>query len=188
MTYKIPVPEGKYTVFTFHTEQYFNAPGKRVFNIVINGNIVKSKLDVYAATGGRNQPLVLIFPNIASVGGAITVSFTKDTQNPFVHALRIRGPGADTIAIAGNERGHCRYPVPSPSPPPSPFSSPSPRPFCVTGRKENEFSMNVNGNGLTNGEFGGENTGYIVGSLGRTDWQGDAGIIPAGYRYATGRA
>ncbi len=33
LTYRIPVPHGTYTVTTYHAEQYFNAPGKRVFNI-----------------------------------------------------------------------------------------------------------------------------------------------------------
>ncbi len=38
-------------------------------------------------------PLELNFPNIASVGGAITISFTKDTDNPFVHGVEDQGTG-----------------------------------------------------------------------------------------------
>ncbi len=99
LTYHIPVPEGNYTVTTYHAESYFNTNASRVFNIVINGEVVKADLDVHATAGGKDIALVQDFINIPSVNGSISISFTKVTENPFVNGVKISGPGADTLAV-----------------------------------------------------------------------------------------
>ncbi len=66
----------------------------------------------------------------------------------------------------------------------SPSPSPSPLPLCETGRKENEFSMNVGPMKVLNGEFGGENRFYIDGERGTPVVSENIGPVPGGYRYA----
>lgn len=53
------------------------------------------------------KPLFKQYPGIKSVGGFITVSFTKVVENPFVNGIYITGPGAGTRAIGGLEDGSC---------------------------------------------------------------------------------
>ncbi len=104
------------------------------------------------------------------------ISFAKVVENPFVHALRISGPGADTIAIGGTYSGSCPYPTPSPSPSPSSGFKSSPLPVAGsvlcdeaktrTGRPRLHFRMNIGGPALVGPNFGAENVNYIIGNKG----------------------
>ncbi len=172
LTYKIPAPsDSSYTVTTYHAEKDFSSVGKRVFDIVINGIVVKKDLDVFAAAGGNFTALIQEFPNTASVDGFITVSFTKKVGNPFINAIKLSGVGADTIATAGLKAGYCRVDSPrlfltSPSPSTSviPSSARCLTAKTKTGRSKDAFSMNVGG--PATGTFGADNMNYIAGSIG----------------------
>lgn len=100
LTYRIPVPEGTYTVVTMHAESHFGAVGDRVFDIYINGVAKKTNVDVYA-TVGKNIPLYQAFEGVESVDGYITISFENVTENPFVNGIIIDGLGAHEHAVGG---------------------------------------------------------------------------------------
>lgn len=122
LTYKIPVPAGTYKVALLHAESFVSGVGKRTFGISINGDVKAAAYDVFAQAG-LNRALFKQYPGIKSVGGFITISFTKVVENPFINGIYITGPGAGTIAIGGPEDGKCRG---GPSPGPgdkTPFSS-----------------------------------------------------------------
>lgn len=106
LTYKIPMPVGTYSVTLYHSETFFNEPEKRVFDVSINGNTVNENLDVFTYTG-MNAPFKMTYSNIASVNGEITIALLDKTNNPMLSAIRIEGPGAGTIAIAGQDSGPC---------------------------------------------------------------------------------
>ncbi len=111
LTYKIPVPSWAIAdVTTLHAETYFDAPGKRVFNIVINGVTVENNLDVFVSAGGKNKGLSRTFPSIRPVNGFITISFTKVVENPFVNAIDVLAFRAAAYAIPGREDGICTGP------------------------------------------------------------------------------
>src|SRR5262249_3456005 len=46
-----------YTVRLHFAEVYFNSPGKRLFNVTINGIPVLTRFDIFAQAGGMNQAL-----------------------------------------------------------------------------------------------------------------------------------
>lgn len=106
LTVRIPVmDEGlhAYTVTTVHAEAYFDAPGKRLFDILINGKVERSKVDVVALTAdSSNKVYEARFTRVSPVNGTITVTFRKVLQNPFVNGIRIFGYGADRIAVGGD--------------------------------------------------------------------------------------
>src|SRR5215213_5819503 len=53
--YDIPIPTaGAYAVELLFDETYWSAAGKRVFDVLLEGQEVVSNLDVYAAAGGKN--------------------------------------------------------------------------------------------------------------------------------------
>ncbi len=180
LVYQVPVPSGDYNVQLLFAEVYFTIAGARQFSVSVDGRLIFANLDVFSRAGGAFKPLVVQ----VGVRGPerflnVTVGRIHGKGNPMLSGLVIYGVNA--AARVGHE-GIAPASAHSPSP------SPSPLRFCATGRRENEFSMNVNGGRTINGEFGAENTQYIVGSLGRTDFPHNAGIIPDGYRYATGPA
>lgn len=88
----------QYTVLLHFAETYFNAAGKRVFNVAINGATVLSDLDIYA-TVGENAALVESFATMANSSGQIVISFTNGTANqPTVAGVEVRGaPSACTL-------------------------------------------------------------------------------------------
>jgi fibronectin type 3 domain-containing protein len=100
VNYTIPglAAGAQYTVLLHFAETYFSAPGKRVFNVAINGTTVLSDLDIYAQVG-ENVALVDSFTATASNSGQIVISFTNGTANqPSVAGLEVRGtPSACTL-------------------------------------------------------------------------------------------
>ena len=51
LTYNIPVPNGNYEVTLYFSEMYWNAAGKRVFNVSIEGQTVLQNFDIWAVAG-----------------------------------------------------------------------------------------------------------------------------------------
>jgi len=91
VNYTIPglAAGAQYTVLLHFAETYFSAPGKRVFNVAINGTTVLSDLDIYAQVG-ENVALVDSFTATASNSGQIVISFTNGTANqPSVACLDV---------------------------------------------------------------------------------------------------
>src|SRR5690606_9923340 len=77
LSFKIPVPNGLYTVKTYHNETWYGIggreerPGQRVFDILLDGKVVKKSLDLFVENG--NKQTILKFENIAVTNGSITL-------------------------------------------------------------------------------------------------------------------
>lgn len=52
-SYNIPMANGVHQVTLKFAEYYWNSSGQRLFNITINGLMVLSSFDIYAAAGGK---------------------------------------------------------------------------------------------------------------------------------------
>lgn len=78
LNYTIPVPNGIYTVQTHHNELWWGkagspaGPGKRVFNILLEGDLVKSGFDLYKEA--NNRETVLTFKNVEVKDGVLNLS------------------------------------------------------------------------------------------------------------------
>src|SRR5450631_3459280 len=57
LCYLLTVPNGTYTVNLKFAEIYFTSAGKRVFNVVLNGQTVQSGFDIFSAAGGANRAI-----------------------------------------------------------------------------------------------------------------------------------
>ncbi|MEK6482170.1 kelch repeat-containing protein [Catalinimonas sp. 4WD22] len=97
LTYNIPVSNGKYTVRTHHAELYFgykkpNAPGNRVFDISLEGQLVKEKVDLFEEGVGPEQSLeakVFTFEEVEVTDGKLTLSMSASVNRPTLSALEI---------------------------------------------------------------------------------------------------
>lgn len=143
--YAIPVANGSYQVTLFFAETHFNAAAKRVFDITLEGNTVRTNYDIFAAAGGMDIATNLTFTVTVS-DAMLNIAFRNKANNPLVNAIQIL-PSA-----------------PAPSTPPSTPTPPTSAPTAVASA----VRINVAG-----GEYFDPNTynvwmadQYIVGSQG----------------------
>ncbi len=91
-TYTIPAlrPGALYTVRLNFSEDEYGAPGKRLFNVSINGAPVLLSFDVYAAVGGMNTAVIEQFAAIANAQGQIEIAFAPTAKSP-VRSAEVSG-------------------------------------------------------------------------------------------------
>jgi len=87
--YQFDCPEGVYEVTMLEAETYWSATGKRVFNAYIQGRQVLTNFDIYAAAGGMNLPVTLVFTNSVT-NSQLQVLFTPVTDNARISGLQVR--------------------------------------------------------------------------------------------------
>ena len=90
LRYQFSVPNGTHTVTLKFAEIYFNSPtpGKRVFNVAINGITVLSNFDIIAQAGAAFKALDESFLVPVSAG-TITIQFTSVVNNAKISAIDI---------------------------------------------------------------------------------------------------
>ena len=91
-TYTIPglTPGTTYNVNLHFAEIYWNGPGKREFNVLINGSTVLTNFDIFAAAGGEDIAIVKTYQATASSNGTITIQFTTGAADlPKVSGIEV---------------------------------------------------------------------------------------------------
>jgi len=92
--YTIPLPNGTYTVVLKFAEIQYQATGKRLFNVSINGTQVLTNFDIVAAAGAPGTAVDLPFPATAT-GGAITIQLTSGAAGaPLLNGIEIDAASA----------------------------------------------------------------------------------------------
>lgn len=95
LNYNIEVPNGSYTIKTFHNELWYGKNGpkaqarKRVFDISLEGEIVKENLDLFIESD--NQPLTLTFDEIVVSDGVLNLSLQASTNRATISGISIVG-------------------------------------------------------------------------------------------------
>nr|MBI1232845.1 T9SS type A sorting domain-containing protein [Cytophagales bacterium] len=93
MTFNLPVANGSYTVITYHHELYFGVSGptategQRVFDIAVEGEIVKKDLDMFKEFG--NKESFLTFPDISVTDGVLSIELTASENNALISAIQV---------------------------------------------------------------------------------------------------
>ena len=108
MSYSIPVDPGTYTVELHFAEIYHSAIGARVFDVLVEGQLVLDDLDILAETGGDiNQPFVFQVPGIFSPNDAggdeadkIDINFRGAVDNGKISGIVIRDVGPQAVVGA----------------------------------------------------------------------------------------
>ena len=92
LTYNLPVQgTQKVDLRLYFAERYpgDNAPGKRVFDIESNGNVLKNNFDIYAASGGLNTAIILPINNVPLTNGNLNLTFRAEADNPSIAAIEV---------------------------------------------------------------------------------------------------
>jgi hypothetical protein len=88
-SYKFNVPNGNHQVTLRFTEPYFNAAGKRIFNVTINGTNALTNFDIFVAAGGEFRAYDRAW-NVNVTNGQITIQVIPVTDSPLISALEIQ--------------------------------------------------------------------------------------------------
>jgi hypothetical protein len=86
-SYTLPVPNGEYEVTLKFAEIYFTSVGQRVFNVLIEGTTVLSKLDLVAKVGPKVAYDVVVPVTVAD--GVLNIAFQSVVNNAKVSAIKV---------------------------------------------------------------------------------------------------
>lgn len=93
LSFALPIGPGRYTVRLHFAELYWNDPGKRVFEVIIEDTPVLTDFDILEETA-RATALVKTFSGIQVSDGYLDVSFRAKADYGAISALEvIRAPG-----------------------------------------------------------------------------------------------
>jgi hypothetical protein len=95
LQYRFSVPNGTYTVRLKFAEIYYARPGQRVFNVVVNGQLVDAAFDVVAAAGSGNTAVDRSY-SVAVSTGQVAIDLIAIVENPKISAIEIVSAGAAT--------------------------------------------------------------------------------------------
>lgn len=101
--YEIPVPNGTYTVKTYHNELYFGktgpsaAKGRRVFDITVEGKLVKDNFDLHSV---GNKQTELVFAKVEVKDGKLSLELKSSANRASISGIAIEG----TAASGANKR------------------------------------------------------------------------------------
>jgi len=109
LEFRIPVPNGIYTLQTFHQEVHFGVDGvsggvgKRVFDVIVENQIKYKNLDLYALN--KNQKVILTHDNIEVKDGFLDLNLIASSNNAIISGISIVEKGAKTsVPSAGGAK------------------------------------------------------------------------------------
>lgn len=108
LRYDIPVPNGIYTVITYHNETYLgisnnrSGPNLRVFDIYLEGELVKKNLDLFKESS--NQPMSLTFEQVQVEDGVINLELVSSVNSATISGIAIINESAKNGSGGANLR------------------------------------------------------------------------------------
>ena len=90
--YHLKVPNGRYSVTLKFCEPHYNAAGKRVFGVKLQGKKVIDKLDIFAEVG-KNRALDYTFDDVKVSKDFLNIDFVHVVEFPCIAGIVVRGPG-----------------------------------------------------------------------------------------------
>lgn len=90
--YRVPVPNGTYSVVLRFCEIAHNGPGARVFDVLIEGKSVITDLDIFAKVG-KNHALDFQFEGVRVEDAVLDIAFAAKTEFPCISAIEVEGDG-----------------------------------------------------------------------------------------------
>jgi hypothetical protein len=92
MTYRLGgfSPGASRTVTLYFVEHFWTAPGKRLFDVIIDGKQVLTSFDVFADAGGEFIAVQHTFTTTANASGQVVVQFVTGVDNPIVNGIVVK--------------------------------------------------------------------------------------------------
>ena len=101
LTYSLPVPDGIYTVTTYHIESYIGpkvSPSSytRVFDVLVEGEVVRNNLNLYQEQG--NNLLKIVMENVTVTDGILEVAIKPELGAAVISGIAVEGFIPDNFA------------------------------------------------------------------------------------------
>lgn len=101
-------PNAPYAVRLDFAETYWDDPGDRIFQVMINGEVVLDKFDIFAAAqadgnskNGKAIAVARVFDAVADANGQIVLRFVGQTDNAQINGIVVTSKQAGTAVDAG---------------------------------------------------------------------------------------
>jgi hypothetical protein len=88
--YRLRVPKGTYTVTLRLCEPHYDAAGKRVFGVTLQGKRVIGSLDIFAEVG-KDRALDYTFEDVKVNNGFLEIGFEPIVEYPCIAAFIVKG-------------------------------------------------------------------------------------------------
>jgi hypothetical protein len=92
-SYAVPVANGEHQLTLKFAEFYWNAAGKRVFDVTAEGKLIVNDLDIFSAAGGKNKAYDVTVP-VTVNDGTLNLNFTTVKDNAKISAIHITSSNA----------------------------------------------------------------------------------------------
>ncbi len=90
--YFFDCPAGIYETTILETETWQTGPNQRVFDLYIQGQRMLTNFDIFAASGGMNNPIILTFTNTVS-DSQLELNFIPFVENARVSGIQVKRVG-----------------------------------------------------------------------------------------------
>ena len=90
--YDLALPNGRYRVTLQFNEPFYDASGKRVFGVAMQGRKVVDRLDIFERVG-KNKAPDLSFADIEVTDGHLKINFLKDISSQLIGADKAEAEG-----------------------------------------------------------------------------------------------
>jgi hypothetical protein len=87
-SYALPLANGNYTVVLKFTEIFWDQSGKRVFNVLVEGQLAIGSLDIFALVG-KNRAYDVSFP-VSVTDGVLNIEFQSLVDYAKVSAIEVK--------------------------------------------------------------------------------------------------
>jgi hypothetical protein len=140
MTYTIPDRSGAQTVTFYFAETFLSGPGQRLFDVIINNEVVLSDFDIFASAGGANRAIARTFTTTPNSRGEVVIDFIPGTENPKVNGILVTGSGTTATPPPPTA-------TPTLAPPPSTSADARPSAGCGKARTLQNGTITIESNG-----------------------------------------
>jgi poly(3-hydroxybutyrate) depolymerase len=140
MSYTIPDRTGPQNVTLYFVEVYVEGAGQRLFDVQINGAMVLSNLDIFAAAGGSGRAIERTFATTADARGNVVIRFIARVQNPKINGIVVTGAGTTVTPPPPT-------PVPTEAAPPSNAVDAHPSSGCSKAPTMKNGTVTIQSNG-----------------------------------------
>ncbi len=115
--YNIPAPAvGTYEVHLYLAENWFNAPGQRVFDVLAEGQTKASNVDIFARVG-RNAAHQIWF-SVPVSDGTLNLTFRNRVNVAKIDGIEVLPPAGSTVNVPPVTAPVVAAPAPAPAPAP----------------------------------------------------------------------
>lgn len=98
LAYQLPVPDGSYKLRLHFMEYAATAPGQRLFDIKINGQVVKTSFDIFAAAGARFKADAESFDVSATAGAGLLIELVSINSYAILSGIELDSANPSPIA------------------------------------------------------------------------------------------